>query len=163
MILEVGIYWSKSYNDKHICYNCAWALVAGRPCYQFFNFKENVWKTECLKCVVVVTGCIIRRKKCIQTRICWFEIINKNGSKESRYLNIEKFKNPLAFFFILFILLWWVLSYIEMKQPWVCMCSHPDPPSHLPLHPIPLGLPSAPGPSACLMHPIWAGDLFHPR
>ena len=29
----------------------------------------------------------------------------------------------------------------------------PIPPSHLPLHPIPLGLPSAPGPSACLMHP----------
>ena len=27
---------------------------------------------------------------------------------------------------------------------------HPDPPSHLPLHPIPLVLPSAPGPSACL-------------
>ena len=40
---------------------------------------------------------------------------------------------------------------------------HPDTPSHLPLHPIPLGLPSAPGPSACLMHPTWAGDLFHPR
>ena len=28
-------------------------------------------------------------------------------------------------------------------------------------HPTPLGLPSAPGPSACLMHPTWAGDLFH--
>ena len=40
---------------------------------------------------------------------------------------------------------------------------HPDPPTHLPLHPLPLGLPSAPGPSACLMHPTWAGDLFHPR
>ena len=40
---------------------------------------------------------------------------------------------------------------------------HPDPPSHLPLHPIPLGLPSAPGPSTCLMHPTWASDLFHPR
>ena len=40
---------------------------------------------------------------------------------------------------------------------------HPDPPSHLPLHPIPLGLPSAQGPRACLMHPTWAGDLFHPR
>ena len=40
---------------------------------------------------------------------------------------------------------------------------HPDPPSHLPFHPIPLGLPGAPGPSACLMHPTWAGDLFHPR
>ena len=40
---------------------------------------------------------------------------------------------------------------------------HPDPPSHLPLHRIPLGLPSAPGLSTCLMHPTWAGDLFHPR
>ena len=40
---------------------------------------------------------------------------------------------------------------------------HPDPPSHFPLHQIPLGLPSAPGPSTCLMHPTWAGDLFHPR
>ena len=30
---------------------------------------------------------------------------------------------------------------------------HPDPPSHLPLHRIPLGPPSAPGPSACPMHP----------
>ena len=40
---------------------------------------------------------------------------------------------------------------------------HPDPPSHLTLHPIPLGLPSAPGLSTCLMHPTWAGDLFHPR
>ena len=40
---------------------------------------------------------------------------------------------------------------------------HPDPLSHLLLHPIPLGLPSAPGPSPCLMHPAWAGYLFHPR
>ena len=40
---------------------------------------------------------------------------------------------------------------------------HPDPPSHLPLHPLPLGFPSAPGPSASLMHPTWAGDLFHSR
>ena len=40
---------------------------------------------------------------------------------------------------------------------------HPDPPSHLPLHLLPLAFPSAPGPSACLMHPTWAGDLFHPR
>ena len=40
---------------------------------------------------------------------------------------------------------------------------HPDPPSHLPLHLTPLGLPSAPGPSTCLMHPTWAGDLFHSR
>ena len=37
------------------------------------------------------------------------------------------------------------------------------PPSHLPLHPLPLGFPSAPGPNAFLMHPTWAGDLFYPR
>ena len=40
---------------------------------------------------------------------------------------------------------------------------HPHPPSHLPLHQIPLGLPSAPGPGTCLMHPTWAGDLSHYR
>ena len=45
-----------------------------------------------------------------------------------------------------------------MNQPWIYMCS---PPSHLPPHPIPLGLPSAPALSTCLMHPAWAGDLFH--
>ena len=39
---------------------------------------------------------------------------------------------------------------------------HPNPPSRLPPHPIPLGLPSAPALSTCLMHPTWAGDLFHP-
>ncbi|CAM9336732.1 unnamed protein product, partial [Rangifer tarandus platyrhynchus] len=37
---------------------------------------------------------------------------------------------------------------------------HPDPPSRLPPHPIPLGLPSAPALSTCLMHPIWAGVCF---
>ena len=39
---------------------------------------------------------------------------------------------------------------------------HPNPPSHLPPHPIPLGLPSAPALRTCLMHPTWADDLFHP-
>ena len=38
---------------------------------------------------------------------------------------------------------------------------HPDPLSHLPVYPVPLGLPSAPALSTCLMHPTWAGDLFH--
>ena len=38
---------------------------------------------------------------------------------------------------------------------------HPEPLSHLPPHRITLGLPSAPALSTCLMHPTWAGDLFH--
>ena len=37
---------------------------------------------------------------------------------------------------------------------------HPDPPSHLPLHLLPLGFPSAPGPSACLMHPTNTGSIL---
>ena len=38
---------------------------------------------------------------------------------------------------------------------------HPNPSSHLPHYPIPLGLPSVPALSTCLMHPTWVGDLFH--
>ena len=37
-----------------------------------------------------------------------------------------------------------VLPYIDMNPPWV---PHPESPSHLPPHPIPLGHPSAPAPS----------------
>ena len=56
------------------------------------------------------------------------------------------------FFFLLFI-----------KKIFFLTCvPHPDPSSCLPLHPIPRGLPSAPALSTCLMHPTWAGDLFHP-
>ena len=43
-------------------------------------------------------------------------------------------------------------------------CTHvpyPEPPSHLPPHPIPQGHPSAPALSACLMYWTWTGDLFH--
>ena len=38
---------------------------------------------------------------------------------------------------------------------------HPEPPSHFPPHPIPLGHLSAPAPNTCLMHPTWTGNLFH--
>ena len=69
--------------------------------------------------------------------------------------------------FFLFVYLFFICSEFCHTLKWnshgfTCV-PHPDPPSHLPLHLLPLGLPSAPGPSACLMHPAWAGDLFHPR
>ena len=35
----------------------------------------------------------------------------------------------------------WFLPYIDMNQPWIYMCSPSWTPSHLPPHPIPLGLP----------------------
>ena len=52
---------------------------------------------------------------------------------------------------------------LEWNSHGLTCVPHPNPPSHLPLHLLLLGFPSAPGPSACLMHPTWAGDLFHPR
>ena len=74
-------------------------------------------------------------------------------------------------FFFSFIFISWRLTTLQycigfchtltwISHGFTCI-PHPDPPSHLPLYPIPLGLPSAPG--TCLMHPAWTGDLFHPR
>ena len=70
------------------------------------------------------------------------------------------------FFSVLFIYLFLlynivlVLPYIDMNPPWV---SHPEPPSHLPPHPIPLGHPNAPAPNTLpyIMHQTWTGDSFH--
>ena len=76
------------------------------------------------------------------------------------------------FFSCLFIFISWRLITLQycsgfchtltwISHGFTCV-PHPDPPSRLPPHPIPLGLPSAPALSTCLMHPTWAGDLFHP-
>ena len=55
---------------------------------------------------------------------------------------------PINFFLFIYLLLLYnivlVLPYNDMNLPWV---PHPESPSHLPPHPIPLGHPSAPAPS----------------
>ena len=81
----------------------------------------------------------------------------------TKYLSID-FKNYSTFFFLFFFFICSEFCHtLEWNSHGFTSVPHPDPPSHLPLHPLPLGFPSAPGPSACLMHPTWAGDLFHPR
>ena len=71
---------------------------------------------------------------------------------------------PVHVYFFFFFLICSEFSHtLEWNSHGFTCVPHPDLPSHLPLHPLPLGFPSAPGPSACLMHPTWAGDLFHPR
>ena len=86
-------------------------------------------------------------------------------------------------FFSNFLLLWFFFFYVSSKVFFLLLlffnCSgfchtlkwishgftcipHLDPPSHLPLHPIPLGLSSAPGLSACLMHPTWVRYHYTP-
>ena len=79
--------------------------------------------------------------------------------------------NPLLLFSFIFIS--WRLITLQycsgfchtltwISHGFTCI-RHPDLPTHLPHHQNPLSLPSAPGPSSCLMHPAWTGDLFHPR
>ena len=88
------------------------------------------------------------------------------------YLYSSVYSCHLFFFFFPFIFISWRLITLQycsgfchtltwISHGFTCV-PHPDPPSHLPLHPIPLGLPTAPALSTCLMHPTWAGDLFHP-
>ena len=72
----------------------------------------------------------------------------------SATISERKGQNPFLLFFFqfyLFIFLLYnvvlVLPYIDMNLPWCTRVPHPEPPSHLPPHPIPLGHPSAPAPS----------------
>ena len=72
----------------------------------------------------------------------------------------------ICLFFFPFIFISWRLITLQycsgfchtltwISHGFTCI-PHPDSPSHQPLHPNPQGLPSAPGPSTCLMHPAWA-------
>ena len=83
-------------------------------------------------------------------------------------LSLDHLTSPVLFFFFFpFIFISWRLITLQYCSgfchtlTWishgVTRIPHPDPPSHLPLHRFPLGLPSAPGPSTCLTHPTWAG------
>ena len=78
----------------------------------------------------------------------------------------------LTLFFLPFIFISWRLITLQycsdfchtltwISHRFTCI-PRPDPPSRLPPYPISLGLPSEPALSTCLMHPTWAGDLFHP-
>ena len=71
----------------------------------------------------------------------------------------------LGFIFYLFIYFFICSEFchtLKWKGLGFTCLPHPDPPSHLPPHPLPPGPPRALGPSACLMHPTWAGNMFHP-
>ena len=107
--------------------------------------------------------------------VAWHTIMFLNLMLQN-LLGYRTFKNiKWTFFFFLifpFIFISWKLITLQycsgfchtltwISHGFICI-PHSNPPSHLPLHPIPLGLPSAPAPSTCLMHPTWAGDLFYP-
>ena len=114
----------------------------------------------------------------ISFRMDWLELLAVQWTFKS-LLQHHSSKTSILFlsffFFFLhffpFIFISWRLTTLQyctgfchtltwIRHGFTCV-PHPDPPSHLSTQPIPLGLPSAPG--ICLMHPAWAGDLFHPR
>ena len=72
---------------------------------------------------------------------------------------------PFIFISWRLITLWYFSGFCHtltwISHGFTCV-PHPNSPLLPPFHPIPLGLPSAPALSTCLMHPTWAGDLFHP-
>ena len=66
-------------------------------------------------------------------------------------------------FFLIFLFIFFICSgfchTLKWKSHGFTCVPHPDPPSHLPLHPLPLGFPSAPGP---LSH-LWNLHNFFKR
>ena len=102
---------------------------------------------------------------------CWFSLgLTSLFSLLSKGVSGDFYKHHIFFFFSFIFISWRIITFqycsgfchtlTWISHGFTCI-PHPDPPSRLPLYPIPLGLPSAPGPSTCLMHPTWAGDLFH--
>ena len=93
-------------------------------------------------------------------------LMSENNEEDAIWYNLYLGKDMVKFFFFSWRLI--TLHYCSgfchtltwISHGFTCI-PHPDPPSHLPLHLISLGLPSAPGPSTCRMHPTWAGDLFY--
>ena len=107
-------------------------------------------------------------KSRIPSRTRW-QRVAKNWGPRSQQLFLFLFF-PFFFLFFSFIFISWrlvtTLSGFCHTLTWishgVTCIPEPDPPSHLPLYLIPLGLPSVPCLSTCFMHPTWAADLFHP-
>ena len=101
-----------------------------------------------------LTLCELRHKALTQITVCSFFFFHS-----FIYLFIFIF----LFFIYLFIFICSEFCHtLKCKGLGFTCLPLPEPPSHLPRHPLPPGPPRAPGPSACPMHPTWAGDLFHP-
>ena len=155
------IHWHESAMDLHVCRVFYHGLSDGCeviPYYRFdLNFSSNWW-------------CWVSFHVHIAHLYVFFG--------ELSFQILWPFENWVVFFLLFcfvfpFIFISWRLITLQycsgfchtltwISHGFTCI-PHPNPPSHLPLYPIPLGLPSAPGLSTCLMHPTWAGDLFHPR
>ena len=144
-----------------------WATVCTRSCFFWLDRASSsaakniisltlvfaIWWCPCVESFLVLLGQGVCYDQCVLlTKLLAFALLH----------SVLQGRTWLLFqvFFFFFSGSCHTLTWIS--HGYTCI-PHPDPPSHVPLYPIPLGLPSAPGPSTCLMHPAWAGGLFHPR
>ena len=103
------------------------------------------------------------------TSITWRDLGSQTGWR-LLLMWIGKTEVFILFYFILFFSFFFPFIFIcsefchtlKWKGLGFTCLPHPDPPSHHPPHLLPPGPPRAPGPRACLLHPTWAGNLFHP-
>ena len=99
---------------------------------------------------------------CSMNALCWLEYGQLNLSSYFLYLFIFP---PIIFISWRLITLQYCSGFRHtltwISHGFTCV-ANPEPPSHRLPCPIPLGRPSAPAPSPCLMHPTWTSDLFHP-
>ena len=70
-----------------------------------------------------------------------------------------------SFYLFIYLFYFTVLYWFCHTLTWICHgCTcvlHPEPPFHLPPHPIPLGHPVHQPWASCTMHWTWTGDWFH--
>ena len=133
----------------------------------FYNSNLGIWLFP--EHIYSLLHSTLNTQSCVYKGVIWNRVPHRGYKIQLSSLadKTGEQTNNYDMIFYLFLLLLFYCSGFCHTLTWIshgftCV-PHPDPPSHLPLHLLPLGLPSAPGPSTCLMHPTWAGDLFHPR
>ena len=105
----------------------------------------------------------------IEVLLCELSVLDLSIRPENRlpYLNFSN-DNSLGTFIYLFIFIIIIFCYFTILY-WFCHTStcihhgytrvpHPEPPSHLPSHTIPLGHSSAQ--ASCILHGTWTGNSF---
>ena len=166
-LLDPGIK-PRSPHCKQILYNLS---HQGSPKLWFFLKKDNTWAVRRARKQGHSKYCFCQGNTLLWGQICQYIIWLRNTCAINLFC-VHNWMSVLeAIFFSIFIS-WRLITlqycsgfchtFVWISHGFTCV-PHPNPPSHFPLYPIPLGLPSAPGPSTCLMHPTWAGDLFRHR
>ena len=168
-----------------------WACAECFPPFETAGLAgKQLWPSECglsTTCKICSSFYLPPRAECFCLSLTDFPVTGEPSPESIQLLSFFKFYWRVVLFFsffkqflaLLIVGIFFSCIFISWRLITLQYCSgfchtltwishgftcvpHPDPPSFLPPHAIPLGLPSAPALSTCLMHPTWAGDLFHP-